>query len=527
MVGVLMPWVSKDRWEEPEWSLGWQIAEWAESFLRVPGGKQFGEPLRLSGWQLRALADWYAVDRTGQWLFRRGQLRLAKGTGKSPFAGVVALAEFVGPSVFDGWDAAGEPVGRQPKAPWVQIAAASADQATNTYSALHAMLLESELVDEFGVDLGVTRTVLRGRPGRIEMVTASAGSREGQPITAAICDETHLWSRQNGGRRLYATIARNASKMGARVLATTNAFLPGAESVAEQIEQAALSTVGVMVYGPQYEARVKDISNRDELVAGLRVAYRDAPWVDLERVAADCQDPDMDPNDVLRFHLNVNEAADASLCPEPHLTAVSEFFAPGEPVVLGFDGSRTQDATALVAVHMTAGVAMLVGYWERPFGWPKSQRWEVPRSQVSDAVEAAFARWNVVGMKADPAHWLDELSGWQNRFGKDRVHKFPVWVTSIVDEAVDAVQTSLRNGNLKLPDGNDPLDGVLRAQVMWCRVNARQVGTRVLRSLSKPDDGGRIDAAAALTYALSAKLDAMKRGWSTPDDPAEPFVFFA
>ena len=520
-----MPWVSRDRWEEPEWSLGWQIAEWAESFLRVPGGKQFGEPLRLSGWQLRALADWYAVDRSGQWLFRRGQLRLAKGTGKSPFAGVVALAEFVGPSVFDGWDAAGEPVGRVPKAPWVQIAAASADQATNTYSALHAMLQESDLVEDLGVDLGVTRTVLRGRPGRIEMVTASAGSREGQPITAAICDETHLWSRQNGGRRLYATIARNASKMGARVLATTNAFVPGYESVAEQIESAALSTPGVMVYGPQYEARVKDIANRDELVAGLRVAYRDAPWVDVDRIAADCQDPDMDPNDVLRFHLNVNEAPDASLCPEPQVMDTSEVFAAGEPVVLGFDGSRTQDATALVALHVTSGAAMLIGYWERPFGLPKNQRWEVPRAQVSEAVEMAFARWNVLAFHVDPSHWLDELAGWQNRFGKDRVHKFPVWVTSVVDEHVDALQTSLRTGSVKLPAGGDPLDGVLRAQVAWCRVSARQVGTRLIRTLAKPDDGGRIDSAAALMYALSAKLSVMKRGWSEPA-PVEPFVFF-
>lgn len=525
MVGVLMPWVSNDRWEEPEWSLGWQIAEWAENFLRVPGGKQFGEPLRLSGWQLRALADWYAVDRTGQWLFRRGQLRLAKGTGKSPFAGVVALAEFVGPSVFDGWDAAGEPVGKLPKAPWVQIAAASADQATNTYSALHAMLQDSELVEESGIDVGVTRTVLRGRPGRIEMVTASAGSREGQPLTAAICDETHLWSRQNGGRRLYATIARNASKMGARVLATTNAYLPGYESVAEQIERTAQSTAGVMVYGPQYESRVKDLMNREELVSALRSTYRDAPWVDVERIAADCQDPDMDPNDVLRFHLNVNEAADASLCPEPVLTDVKEFFGPGEPVVLGFDGSRTQDATALVVMHLTANVAMLIGYWERPFGLPKNQRWEVPRAQVSDAVEAAFARWNVVGMAADPSHWLDELSGWQNRWGKDRVWKFPVWVTSTVDEHVDALQTGLRSGAVKLPIGNDPLDGVLRAQVAWCRVSARQVGTRVLRNLVKPDEGGRIDSAAALMYALSARMSVMKRGWSE-SVPVEPFVFF-
>lgn len=508
-----MPWVSADRWEEPEASLGWQIAEWAEAFLRVPGGAQSGEPLSLSGWQLRALADWYAVDRSGRFLFRRGQLRLAKGTGKSPFAAVVALAELCGPSVYDGRDASGEPVGRPPRAPWVQVCAASEDQAGNTYSALHAMVQDSPLLDEAGIDLGVTRTVLRGRPGRIEMVTASAGSREGQPVTAAICDETHLWTRTNGGRRLYATVTRNATKMAGRVLATTNAYVPGAESVAEQVENAAAKTAGVMIYGPQYEATVKELGDRAALMAGLQRAYRDAPWVDLERVAADCQDPDMAPEDVHRFMLNVNQAAESSLCADPP-TGDVDVFAPGEVVCLGFDGSRTTDATALVAVHMASGVAMLVGYWERPYGTPKATRWEVPRHEVQAAVDAAFARWRVARMKCDPSYWRDELAAWQQRYGRDVVDRFPVWQTSVVDEAVDAVQTGLRTGAVRLAGGDEPHDLVLRAQVAWCRVAMQQSGRRVLKALAKPEDGGRIDAAAALTYAVAARLEATAKGWT-------------
>lgn len=522
-----MPWVSVDRWEEPEASLGWQVAEWAESYLRVPGGAQYGEPLSLSGWQLRALADWYAVDRQGRWLYRRGQLRLAKGTGKSPFAAVVALAELVGPSVFDGFDAAGEPVGRPPKAPWVQVAAASEDQAGNTYSALHAMVQDSPLLDEAGIDLGVTRTVLRGRPGRIEMVTASAGSREGQPVTAAICDETHLWTRSNGGRKLYATISRNASKMNGRLLATTNAFVPGAESVAEQVEQAAQRTSGVMIYGPQYEAPVKDLADRAALLDGLRRTYRDAPWVDVDRIAADCSDPDMAPEDVLRFHLNVNQAAESSLCADPPTVDAVDLFAPGEPVALGFDGSKTTDATALVAVHMVSGVAMLLGYWERPWGTPKGQRWEVPRAEVSSAVEAAFARWRVVRFKADPSHWLDELAGWQNRWGRDVVDRFPVWMPSVVHDAVEAVQTGLRTGTVRLAGGDSQHDQVLRAQVAWCRVAQHATGRRTVKTLAKPEDGGRIDAAAALIYAVAARLEATAKGWSAEDEAtAEPFVLF-
>ena len=506
-----MPWTSTEEWEEPERSLGWRVADWAEAYLRVPGGPDYGQPLRLSGWQLRALADWYALGPDNRFLFRRGQLRLAKGTGKSPFAAVVALAEMCGPVVFDGMDASGEPVGRPRQAPWVQIAAASEDQAGNTYSALHAMLAESPLLDDAGIDLGVTRILLRGRPGKVEMVTASAGSREGQPVTAVVADETHLWTRTNGGRRLYATLGRNASKMGARVLATTNAWVPGDESVAEQIEAAAARTAGLMIYGPQYEAVVVDVQDRDALSVGVARTYRDAPWVDQDRIVTDCLDPDMAVEDVHRFHLNRPIAADSVLCTTPVVSL--DRLEAGAPVAVGFDGSRTQDATAVVAVHMLTGVATLVGYWERPFGRSKRDRWEVPRHEVDDVMERLFARFDVVRVKADPSHWQDELAGWQNRFGKDRVDRLPVWQSSVVDRAVEATQTALQSSGLQLAAGGDDLDRVLAAQVQRCVVTRRTVGSRVLRNLAKPDNGDRIDAAAALVYAWQARLEALANGW--------------
>ena len=516
-----MPWVSADRWEEPECTLGWQIADWAEAHLRVPGGADYGKPLSLSGWQLRALADWYAVGPDRRWLYRRGQIRMAKGTGKSPFAAVVAIAELCGPVVLDGLDAHGDPVGKPRPAPWVQIAAVSEDQAGNTYQALHAMLADSGLLREVGVDLGVTRTLLRGRPGRLETVSASAGSREGQPITACIADETHLWTRTNGGRKLHATLLRNASKMGARILSTTNAWVPGDESVAEQVEIAAAQAPGIMIYGPQFEATVADITDVDALRAGLRHAYVDCPWVDVERILVDCQDPDMTAEDVARFHLNRPAASDAVLCATPTLDD-SELEV-GAPIALGFDGSRTRDATAVVAIHMETGVAHLLGYWERPIGLPRRSTWEVPRGEVATVIDEAFKRWRVVRMKADPSHWQDELAHWQQTHGP-AVDRMPVWQTSIVDRAVEAAQTGLSAGALLL--SSRPESSVLVAHVQRAQVLRRQIGSRTIRTLAKPDDATRIDAAAALVYASQARLEALAKGWEMTDEaPApEPFV---
>jgi hypothetical protein len=83
----------------------------------------------------------------------------------------------------------------------VQIAAVSEDQTDNTYSVIYELLTANDgrAADELSIDVGLTRCYLRDRPGKLEPVTASAGSREGQPITDATLDETHLWTPTNGG----------------------------------------------------------------------------------------------------------------------------------------------------------------------------------------------------------------------------------------------------------------------------------------------------------------------------------------
>src|SRR5690606_5154287 len=156
-----------------------------ETYLRIPSGPDYGRPLRLTDEQAAFMVRWYQVDaRTGRFLYRRGASRRCKGWGKPPVRAEWAIGEFCGPVVFDGWDADGRPVGKPWPTPWVQIAACSEDQTGNTYSALYAMLADSPALDDHGLDLGRTKVMLRGRPGCvIEPVTASAGSREGQPIT--------------------------------------------------------------------------------------------------------------------------------------------------------------------------------------------------------------------------------------------------------------------------------------------------------------------------------------------------------
>ncbi len=76
----------------------------------------------------------------------------------------------------------------------------------------------------------------------------------------------------------------------------------------------------------------------------------------------------------------------------------------GADVVLAFDGSFSNDSTALVAVadgpipHLD-----VVACWERPVA--SGNEWRVPIAQVEDAIREACRRWQVREIVCDPFRW--------------------------------------------------------------------------------------------------------------------------
>jgi hypothetical protein len=388
----------------------------------VPSGPRYGEPLRLTDEQARVIVRWYQVDaKTGRFLYRRGCVRRVKGWGKSPLLAAWGIGEFVGPVLFDGWAADGQPVGKPWATPWEQIAACSEDQTGNTYSALYAMLADSPALDEFRIDLGRTKAFLRDRPGCvIEPVTASAGSREGQPLSAAVMDETHLWTRGAGGHRLAAVLRRNLGKMGGRSLESTNAFLPGEVSVAEETHKAWEKGESGLLYDAVEGPWVENLSDKRTLRRALKVAYGDAKWVDLTRVIAEIQDPSTEPADARRFYLNQLvkgewQAIDPIRWAE---LARPDIVVPdGARIGVGFDGSISDDATALRGCTED-GHRFTIGVWERPMGAPRD--WKIPRLEVEAKVAETFERFDVGRMLCDPPKWWSEIESWMARWNAGR-----------------------------------------------------------------------------------------------------------
>ena len=414
-------------WRGPEYegefpSLGWGLLDWYAEFLTVPDGPLAGQPLVFTDEQTGLLVRWYQLDDRGRFVYRRGCKRAAQGWGKSPFLGAIALGELAGPCRFDGWDADGEPVGVPMVAPWVQIAAVSEDQTDNTYAAAYGMAAESELAGSL-IDIGLTRMYLVGQTGRLEPVTASAGSRLGQRITFAVLDETHLWTKRNGGHKLAATVRRNAGKMAGRTFESTNAHLVGEDSVAERSQVAGIKGAPGLLYDAVEAPHVEDLSDKVAVREALAVAYGDsAAWVDLDRLALEVADPGTDPDDARRFYLN--QPTSGAFRPVDvkaweRLAAPDRVVGDGERIGLGFDGSISGDSTVLYGCTAD-GFVFELGAWERPAGAIRGE-WVVPRGEVHDLVMEVFTRFSVGRMLCDPPTWRTEIDEWAAKWNPERV----------------------------------------------------------------------------------------------------------
>lgn len=418
-------------------TLGWRAAEWAESYLLQPDGDNAGEPFTFTREQLNFILWFYAIDEHGKFTYRRAVLRRAKGWGKSPFLGALSLIELCGPCRFGGWDAFGEPVGVAHPMPWIVIAGVSETQTENTFAAIRAMSEDSALVEDFGLDVGMTRILLPGG-GKIMPITASSASQEGARPTFAIMDETHWWTQTNGGHALARVVRRNLAKArggDGRSVETTNAHNPGQNTTAEKsyltwraIEEGRARSRDVL-YDTRQAPDSVNLANEAQVLAGLKAAYGDSHWVDLDRILAEVYDPDTPPEEARRFYLNqIVAAADSWITPaewqanrrddlEPLRFSEPGKWKTADTVALGFDGSLTDDSTALVACRISDGAIFLLAIWEKPEG-PEGQGWEVPKHEVRDAVDFAFSTLDVVAFFSDVAYWETDVDAWRDAYGE-------------------------------------------------------------------------------------------------------------
>lgn len=429
------------RWEDgswylPEYTLGWGVLRWLWHYCRQPGGQRAGKNFKPTMEQARFLLWWYAVDESGRFVYRSGLLRRMKGWGKDPLAAAMSLVELCGPTVFSHWDLDGQPVGTTHAAPWIQVAAVSHDQTRNTFTLFPAMA-SKELRQEFGLE--VHKTIIYARDGGlIEGVTSSPLALEGKRPTLVIMNEIQWWLENNQGYEMYNVIEGNITKSAggqARYLAIFNAHVPGQDSVAEMlhdnyhlVESGQAIDTGLLYDALEAPADtpVSDIpSIHDDpeghqagvakLREGIDIARGDSVWLDLDTIINAVLDINNPVSESRRKYLNqINATEDSWIAPTEWDSVQSDVtLQPKDKITLGFDGSKSQDTTAIVACRVEDGALFLIKLW-----LPEHYGGEVPRDDVDATVHSMFEKYEVVGFRADVAEFEAYVDQWGQQYKK-------------------------------------------------------------------------------------------------------------
>jgi hypothetical protein len=428
---------------EPTFTLGWEAILWAESVLVQPNGPRAGQKFRFTRDQMRFLLWWYAMDPDGRWLYHHGARRLAKGSGKSPFAAVLALIEFCAPVRLAKKDdrLAGCCAGRPVDMPLVQIAATAESQTANTMRMVRAFAPKgSQIVADYSLDPGKTR-YYKLPEGTLEVITSSVTASEGAEASFIVADETEHWKPSNAGPELAATLEDNLAKSGSRLLETANAWIPGADSVAEATWDAWLAQEEGRLRGETkilYDARIAppetDLADFESLKGGLEWVYGDCDWkigpdgkVDVRPIIERVWSPKSKPSESKRKYLNWPSAAEDAWVLVEQWKALEDQsieIGPTDRVVLFFDGSKSRDATALIGCRVDDGYVFTLGVWEPD---PQDPDETVDVADVDRVVEKTFELFNVVAFFADVREWESfALTEWPRRY-QDRlvVHAVP------------------------------------------------------------------------------------------------------
>lgn len=405
--------VEGGRWLLPERTLGWTMLGWCAEFLQA--GRD--EPWRFTDEQARFLLWWYAVDDQGRFLYRDGVLQRLKGWGKDPIGACIGLFEQVGPCTV-GDIVKGQPIGVPHPDPWVQIAAVSLEQTKNTMRLLPT-LVTPHLVAQESLAIGKESAYAGNR--LLQAVTSSPATLQGARATFVLLNETHEWISSNGGHDMAYVLSNNATKSkggAARTLRITNAYEPGLDSVAEHDREAWQdvqkgNAVDTGLLYDSLEAAPDAPLTVEAAPAVVRSVRGDSTWLDVDRIVQSIADVRNSPSQSRRFWYNqIVAAEDAWADPNRVRASVVQGaeLADGDVITLFGDGSKSDDATGLVACRVSDGLSQVLHVQQ-----PKKGD-IVSRDDLDRAVRAAFDRFKVVAFYFDPSHAKDANAEGDSRF---------------------------------------------------------------------------------------------------------------
>jgi hypothetical protein len=540
--------------DEPWPTLGPFVVQFIEERLCYGPGDLLGTPVVLNPEQRAFIYRLYELEpekltrrrakvivrsanpRAGRRRFQRCALSLRKGSAKTEFAAWVAAAELhpEGPVRCAGFEKKGTPIPTAVTDPYIPMISYSEEQTEElAYGALRRILQEMPIGNDF--DIGLERILRLDGKGKAEAVSTSPNARDGARTTFQHADETHRLILA-GQKRAWTVMLANLAKRPLAdpwALETTTAPEPGGGSIAEDtMEYARTITAGRakdsrLFFFHREAGDHHDLTTRKGLKAAIAEASGAyiAGWSDINRIADSFEEPGADRPYLERVWLNrlVQSTGRAFSMTEWRALKRDVAVPKGSAIAIGFDGSRFDDATAIIATHIETGHQWPLGIWERP---PHLAVWEVPTTEVDGIVADAFERYHVTRMYCDPPKWETWVAKWAGQYGDKRVVEWWTNRRKPMAYAIRSFVGAIAAGELS-HDGNRIFDDHVG--------NARQLSTglvdeeeRPLWILRKerPDSPKKIDAAVAAVISWEARNDTIAAGEGDEPEPAIHFLGF-
>jgi hypothetical protein len=314
---------------------------------------------------------------------------------------------------------------------------------------------------------------------------------------------------------------RGAAAMGGRSGETTNCYDPSQNSTAQRTHESTKKDIFKFYEPPPPDLKY---TRRDERRRIHAFNYKGSPHADLHGINADAEDlMDEDPSQAERFFGNrivygQGSWMDGSLWEarswqKLHPGAPAREVPAGTAIVLGFDGSDTDDWTVLRA-QTADGHQFTPVYGEdrKPCVWnPAEHRGQVPRLEVAAAIEEMFDRFMVARLYADPPDWKTEIDAWAAEHGEKVVLRWETYRITQMHAALVRQHSDVTKASTTFTHDGCP---VTFTHVKNARKLAR-AGQKYI--LGKPSQAQKIDAAMSSTLADECAGDVTAAGaWPKP-----------
>lgn len=538
--------------EEPWPTLGPQLCDFIEDRWVYGPGPLEGEPYKIEpefrGWLYRAYEVFPQGHPRGGWRrFKRGVMCVRKGTAKTEKGAIVALCEFhpEAPVRCDGFDAWGRPVGRPVKSPYIPMMAYSKEQTEDLAFAVAKKILEES--NETGLFDIQSETIIllsaRGtKAGEMKAMSGSPNARDGARTTHQNFDETH---RLYEPMHVAAHTTMLANMMKRRdadpwTMEQTTMHQKGQNSVQEAVRKYALQIAGGQHKDPRlfyFERKATSVLTKDSTREEVRNYILEASgpaaeWsADIEGLVDSWFEPTTDRDYFRRVWGNEEVAGSGKAFDAVKfatLVAENVYDAKKDLFVLGFDGSRNRDSTALVATNVVTNHQFIVGLWERPLNIPYDAEWNVDATLVTNKLKAFMKAHHVWRVYCDPHHWGPTIDQWTGIWTDKVIISWDTTKWKNMSYACRNYGEAIKLGSISFTDNEmgsfvQHISNAVKRELQWDDEDTGEP----LWVITKESKGSvnKIDVAMAAILSYEARNDAIAAQATIPQATGQGWAF--